>query len=376
MNLSIEQHFCDLTDPRIPSDNQRHHLMDIVVITILATLSGAEGWKDIDLWVKSKADWLPQFLRLPGGRLPSRDTIRRVISRLNPDEFQECFLSWIKAVGEATDGEIIAIDGKTLRRSFDHRSGKAALHMVSAWSATNHLLLGQHAVDGKSNEITAIPKLIKMLELKGAIVTIDAMGCQKEIAKQIVDEGGDYVLALKGNQQSIHDATRTAFEEVLEEPSNFPGRQHRTRETNHGRVEDRTYYQMKVPHDLSCASEWKGLKTIGMVISINEREGKTVHEVRCYLSSLPLGVKRFAEAVRKHWSVENQLHWVLDVTFNEDDSRISKNHGAENMAILRRMAVSIFKQYKGDKKSVRQRRLAAGWDDDYLLNVLADFSAS
>jgi predicted transposase YbfD/YdcC len=372
MNTAITEHFRDLSDPRIATDNKFHDLVDIVVITILATLGGAEGWKDIGLWVKQKADWLTTFLRLPGG-LPSRDTIRRVISRVDPDEFQTCFLSWIKAIGDATDGEIIAIDGKTLRRSFDRRSGKAALHMVNAWSTKNHLLLGQKAVDGKSNEITAIPKLLKMLELRGAIVTIDAMGCQRNVAKQIVDQGGDYVLALKGNQPSIDDATSAAFEEALDNLSQSGCRQMQTVETNRGRVEDRTYFQMKAPADFADRFEWPGLKTIGMVISFTERDGKSCDEVRCYLSSLPLGVKRFAEAVRSHWSVENQLHWILDVTFDEDGSRVSKDHGAENLALLRRIAISIFKQYRGDQESVRQRRLAASWNDEYLLKILRDF---
>lgn len=375
MTTSIREHFSELTDPRICTENKVHDLLDIVVITILATLSGAEGWKDIGLFAESKADWLKTFLRLPDG-IPSRDTIRRVISRLDPDEFQKCFTGWIASVGSATDGEIVAIDGKTLRRSFDRQSGKAALHMVSAWSAKNHVVLGQKSVDAKSNEITAIPKLLELLEIKGAIVTIDAMGCQKNIAEKIAEKEGDYVLALKGNQQELHDSVREAFEQALENEDDASFRRYQTREKNRGRREHRTYYQMKAPKNLPGKTQWKGLRTIGLVVSINERDGKTVDEVRYYISSLSLGVKRFAQAVRSHWSVENQLHWVLDVTFDEDQSRVSKDHGAENLATLRRMAISLFKQYKGDKESIRQRRLAASWNTAYLLKVLAAVSDS
>lgn len=362
--------FEELTDPRIETDNKQHELLDIVVITILAVVGGAEGWKDIGLFAQAKTDWLKTFLKLPAGP-PSRDTIRRVISRLDPEEFQACFSAWIAAVSEATGGEIIAIDGKTLRRSFDHQSGQAALHMVSAWSAKNHLLLGQQSVDAKSNEITAIPKLLKMLDLNGTTVTIDAMGCQKKIARQINEQGGDYVLALKGNQQQIHTATKAAFVQAMEDPENHKCRSYQTRETNRGRIEERTYYQMRAPKNLPGRAAWPGLKSIGMVVRITERDGKTFDEVRCYLSSHRMGVKRFAEAVRSHWSVENSLHWVLDVTFDEDHSRVSKDHGAENLGLLRRMIISLFKQYKGDKQSIRQRRLNASWNDDYLLEIVA-----
>jgi predicted transposase YbfD/YdcC len=374
--VSVVRHFESLEDPRIFTANQRHQLLDIVVITILGVLSGAEGWKDIYIWADAHRARLGTFLALPHG-LPSTDCIRRVISRIDPEQFSRCFGSWIAALSEATQGEIIAIDGKTLRHSFDRKSEKAALHVVSAWAVKNHLLLGQQAVDQKSNEITAIPKLLEILDLTGAIVTIDAMGCQTSIARQIRQRGGDYVLSLKGNQSITHDLVQQAFAEHLEDDfARVNCRQHKTAERAHGRTENRHYFQMKAPAELTANNQWADLKTIGLVVNITEREGKTTDEVRYYLSSLPLGVRRFAEAVRGHWGIENSLHWTLDVTFDEDQSRISKDHGAENLAILRRMAVSLFKRFKGDRGSVRERRLRAGWNLDYLLRILEKTHAS
>jgi predicted transposase YbfD/YdcC len=375
-NVSFVKDFECLEDPRIETDNKKHKLLDIVVIAILAVLSGAEGWADIFAWAEVHRTWLATFLALPHG-LPSRDCIRRVVSRIDPDQFSRCFAGWMAAVCEATDGEIIAIDGKTLRRSFDRRSGKAALHLVSAWAVKNHVLLGQQAVDQKSNEVTAIPKLLELLDLTGAIVTIDAMGCQKEIARRIRDGGGHYVLALKGNQSQIHEGTHETFAEHLEDDfARITCRQHHTKERAHGRTEERHYFQMKAPPGLPGRDEWAGLKTIGFVVNVTECNGKFTDEVRYYLSSLPLGVKRFAEAVRRHWCVENVLHWTLDVTFDEDQSRVRKDHGAENLATLRRLALSLLKRYPGDKRSVRQRRLRAGWNRDYMLQILAEHTAS
>ena len=376
MSVSILEHFKDLEDPRIYTDNKRHRLLDIVVIAMLAVLSGADGWADIFAWADARKTWLATFLALPNG-IPSRDCIRRVISRLDADQFHACFVAWMGAVCEVTGGEIIAIDGKTLRRSFERRSGKAALHMVSAWAVKNHVLLGQEAVDQKSNEITAIPKLLEILDLTGAVVTIDAMGCQKEIARQIRDGGGDYVLALKGNQSQIHEGVKQSFEEHIEDDfARVACRHYETNERGHGRTEERHYYQMKVPMTLPGREEWRDLKTIGLVVNLTETNGKPSDEVRYFLSSLPLGVKRFAEAVRGHWQIENGLHWTLDVTFNEDQSRIGKDDGAENFGPLRRMALSLLKRYRGDKRSVRQRRLRAGWNREYLLKILAENTAS
>jgi predicted transposase YbfD/YdcC len=376
VTVSILDRFKDLEDPRIYTENQRHQLLDIVVISMLAVLCGAEGWADIFAWAEEHQTWLATFLALPYG-IPSRDCIRRVVSRLDADKFLGCFTAWMAAVCEATEGEIIAIDGKTLRRSFDRRSGKAALHMVSAWAVKNHVLLGQEAVEKKSNEIVAIPKLLEILDLKGAVVTIDAMGCQKGIARQIRAGDGDYLLALKGNQDKIYEGVKQSFVEHMEDDFvRVACRQHETKERGHGRREERYYYQMKVPTKLAGREEWVDLKTIGMVLNMTERDGKKTDEVRYYLSSLPLGVKRFAEAARGHWGIENSLHWTLDVTFDEDQSRISKDDGAENFGTLRRIALSLLKRHRGDKRSVRQRRLRAGWNREYLLQILAENTAS
>ena len=375
-NVCIVDYFEDLEDPRIFTLNKRHPLLDIVTISTLSVLCGAEGWADIYNWSQAHEAWLSTFLELPNG-LPSEDVIRRVISRIKPDQFQTCFLNWTAAICEATGGQIIAIDGKTLRHSFDKRTGKKALHLVSAWAVENRLLLGQEAVDQKSNEITAIPKLLEILELSGAIVTIDAMGCQKEIARQIHEGGGDYVIGLKGNQPHLHEAVKEEFSKHMENDfEEVECRQHHTSESGHGRIEERDYYQMKLPFDFPGQNEWAGMKTIGMVINNTECNGAFSDDVRYYISSLPLGVKRFAECARGHWGIENGLHWTLDVTFDEDQSRISKDHGAENFGLLRRIALSVLKNHNGDKKSVRQRRLRSGWDLDYLLEILGKSNAS
>lgn len=375
-NVCIVDYFEELEDPRIFTLNKRHQLVDIVTISILAVLCGAEGWADIFTWAQAHEAWLSTFLKLPFG-LPSEDCIRRVIARIKPDQFRTCFLNWTAALCEATDGQIIAIDGKTLRHSFDTRSGRKALHLVSAWAVENHVLLGQEAVDQKSNEITAIPKLLEILDLTGAIVTIDAMGCQKKIVRQIHDGGGDYVIGLKGNQTQLHEAAKDEFSRHMENDfADVDCRQHETSEHAHGRVEERTYYQMKVPRDFSGRDEWAGLRTIGMVVNHTECNGVFSDDVRYYISSLPLGVKRFAACVRGHWGIENGLHWTLDVTFDEDQSRIGKDNGAENMGLLRRIALSVLKSHQGDKRSVRQRRLRSGWDRDYLLRILGKAAAS
>jgi predicted transposase YbfD/YdcC len=376
MVVYIAEHFENLQDPRICTMNRRHLFLDIIVIAILAVLCGCEGWADIFAWAEEHQSWLSTFLLLPNG-LPSRDCIRRVVSRLDPHQFQRCFAAWTAALCEATHGEIVAIDGKTLRRSFDRRSGTKALHLVSAWAVKNHVLLGQEAVEKKSNEITAIPRLLELLDITGAVVTIDAMGCQKEIARQIRAGHADYLLALKGNQEQMYEAVQDCFIEHHEDEfARVVCRRYTTTEHSHGRDEERHYYQMKAPADLPGREEWLDLRTIGMVINETQCNGKTSDEVRFYLSSLPLGVKRFAEAVRGHWQVENSLHWTLDVTFDEDHSRASKDHGAQNLGLLRRIALSLLKRYRGDNRSVRQRRLRAAWNPDYLLRILEENGAS
>ena len=373
---SILTHFADLEDPRIER-SKLHSLPDVLGLTICAVICGADTFVDIELYGEEKFDWLCTFLDLPHG-IPSHDTIGRLFAALKPEAFQECFLAWMHAVVGASDGKLIAIDGKTLRRSFDKAKGKAPVHLVSAWARANHLILGQRAVDQKSNEITAIPELLRLLDLQGALVTIDGMGCQKEIAKQIVQAGGDYVLALKDNQPTLRQDVEAFFHEALEK--DFAGTEHRSLVTNdkgHGRKEQRHYYVAAVPKALAQKHpEWQGLKTLGMVYR-ERRVGKGVasEEMAFYISSMDLKVKPFAEAVRGHWSIENNLHWVLDVSFREDESRARKDHSAENLGMVRRIALSLLKKEKTAKGGVACRRKRAGWSNAYLLRVLQGAAA-
>jgi predicted transposase YbfD/YdcC len=280
-------------------------------------------------------------------------------------------LSWITALHELTDGQIVAIDGKTLRRSFDAASGKAALHMVSAWATANCVSLGQVAVDAKSNELTAIPKLLETIEISGCLVTIDAMGCQTEIAQKIVDAGADYVLAVKRNQPTLHEGIKDFFDDHLEDDfARVKARHYRRREKGHGRVEDRYYAICPVPDDLPDAARWPGLNAIGVAISEIQRDGKTQSQVRYYILSEVLSAKRFAEAVRAHWSIENRLHWQLDVTFQEDQCRVRLGHADENLSILRRTVLSLLKNNHTHKVGLKTKRMLAAADDDYLLEVL------
>jgi predicted transposase YbfD/YdcC len=369
--VSLKDSFAGLQDPR-REHARRHELWDIIALTICAVISGADSWVDVADYGRCKRDFLETFLELPGG-IPSHDTIGRVFALLDPEAFQQAFQSWVAALVEATEGRIIAIDGKTARHSFDTASGKAALHLVSAWATANHLTLGQRAVSDKSNEITAIPELLRLLDLHGAVVTIDAMGCQKEIAQRIDQGGGDYVLSLKDNQPKLCAAVRQLFLDGMD--SDYRGMEHhvhKTTDRGHGRHEERHYHVVAAPKEfLDRHPEWAGLKTLGMVFS--ERQvGKQepTFETRFFISSLAPKAKAFAQAVRSHWSIENGQHWVLDVSFREDDSRLRKDHGPENLALLRRLAVSLLKQEKTLKVGIAAKRKAAGWDDEYLLNVL------
>lgn len=360
--------FSEIEDPR--SEQARlHELTDILCLAVLAVIAGAEGWEDIEEFGKQKQSWLKRFLRLPNG-VPSHDTISRVFRQIKPQMFQEGFTRWIESLHQELGLKLVAIDGKTLRRSHDRQTMKSALHSVCAWSVQNHVMLGQQACEEKSNEITAIPELLKLLELKGAIVTIDAMGCQKEIAREIVEGGGDYVLAVKENQPKLHAAIAEHFDQLHE--TEFAGsdcRSQTTKEKGHGRVEQRYYYHAPLPESLrSFVREWQGLTTIGQAISITWRDGKEVTDVRYYISSLCLGVKRFAQAVRGHWGIENSLHWVLDVTMNEDQSRIRKDHGPENFALLRRFAVSLVKQ-DTSPGSIKKKRKRAAWNNNALAKI-------
>ena len=363
--LSMVECFADIEDPRIER-GKHHQLIDILCLAVLAVIAGAEGWEDIEEFGKQKRDWLRKFLRLPNG-IPSHDTISRVFRQLKPAEFQQGFARWIESLPLPRGQRQVAIDGKTLRRSHDRRTMKSALHSVCAWSVENHLVLGQQAVDAKSNEITAIPELLKLLDLQGAIVTIDAMGCQKEIATDIVQGGGDYVLAVKDNQPKLHAALHEHFL-YLHETDFAEGncRRRVTHDQAHGRDEERTYYQSPLPASLGdLAGEWTGLASVGQVISHTERDGQQVSEVRYYISSLAPQVKCFAGAVRGHWGIENSLHWVLDVTFREDECRIRKDHGPENFALLRRFALSLLKR-DTSPGSIRKKRKRAAWNNEAL----------
>lgn len=366
--LSLFSHFVDLEDPRIDR-TKKHLLLDIIALAICAVIGGAEGWEEIEDFGKDKHQWLKKFLRLPNG-IPSHDTISRVFRRIKPEAFQECFLSWIQTLHQQLGLKHVAIDGKSVRRSFDRATAQNALHLVSAWSVENHLTLGQQAVDGKSNEITAIPKLLRLLELEGAIVTIDAMGCQKSIAQDIVDGGGDYVLAVKDNQPTLHRTLQEHFLQLHEtEFADADVRRWVTREKKHGREVERHYYIAPVPESLRGQSGWANLRSVGQVITFTQQNGNSSDDVRYFINSIPPRVKLFASVTRGHWRIENSLHWVLDVTFDEDQCRIRKDHGTENFSLLRRIALSLIKQ-DTTKQSVRRKRKRAGWNNQNLLNIL------
>ena len=364
----IQDHFADLTDPR--RREVVHPLINIVTIALCAVVGGADDFVCIAEYGEKKKKWLAQFLDLSAG-IPSHDCFNRVLAAIKPAEFEKCLLSWITALHEITGGQIVAIDGKTLRRSFDAASGKAAIHMVSAWATANCISLGQVVVDAKSNEITAIPKLLEILSLQGCLVTIDAMGCQTEIAAKIVAGEADYVLAVKGNQPTLHAGIEQFFLDHLEDDfARVKVSRRQTDEHGHGRDESRTYYVCPVPEDLPDRGRWKKLAAIGIAINNTLRDGKQTSEVRYYILSKKLSAKKFGEAVRGHWSIENRLHWQLDVTFGEDQCRIRQGHADANFSILRRTALSLLKNNRTLKVGVKNKRLAAGWDNDYLAQVL------
>jgi predicted transposase YbfD/YdcC len=370
VTTSINEYFGDLPDPR-KNNRTRHLLMDILTVALCAIISGADGFNDIELYGKSKEDWFRTFLSLPNG-IPSHDTFNRVFSLLSPEEFSKCFVRWTQALGKKLK-DVVAIDGKTLRRTFSSASKTTALHMVSAWSSKNELVLGQIRTAAKSNEITAIPELIAMLDLEGCIVTIDAMGCQKEIAQTILNAEADYVLGLKGNQESTFDAAKFLFK--WEEKDGFRGvfhTEYETLEKDHGRIENREVYAVGIPKDVEEFREWPGLKSVTMVKATREVTGQPpTEERRYYLSSLSPDAERIGQAIRAHWGIENSLHWVLDVNFREDYARNRKEHSAENMAILRHMAVNLVKKEQSSKTSFRGKLLKASWSDDYVLKLLS-----
>ena len=372
--VSIGEFFQELEDPR-SSINRKHVLGDLIVICICAVIAGADGPKAIGVWAKANADWLGRHLALPHG-IPSHDTIGRLLTLLKPAAFQSCFEKWINSLRnrdwqeEGSHGEVIAIDGKALRRSHDRKKNLGSLFLVSAWSVERGISLGQLATEEKSNEITAIPELIENIDVSNAIVTIDAAGCQKHTAAKIVEGGGDYILALKGNQGNLHRAVQDWIITHMENDfADVTARHHEEVVKGHGRVDQLIYYHMNAPDSLPGRKNWKGLRTIGVAVRISEQGGKETSEVRYFISSLRLGVKRFARAVRGHWGIENTLHWCLDVTFREDDSRLRSRHAADNVAWLKRFAISLLKQ-QNDKESIAMRRRMAGWNTEYLTQVL------
>jgi predicted transposase YbfD/YdcC len=367
-SVAFEEYFADVTDPRRREGT--YPLLNILFIAVCAVICGADDFVAIAEFGRSKRKFLEKFLDLSAG-IPSHDRFNAIFRALKPAEFETCLLNWIVALHEVTDGQVVAIDGKTLRRSFDTASGKAAIHMVSAWATANHISLGQIVVDEKSNEITAIPKLLELLELSGALVTIDAMGCQREIAEQIVASGADYVLAVKENQPTLHKELVFFFaDHRADDFARVNVRRHETYEHAHGRDEMRFYYLCPVPDDLQSQERWHKLRAIGMTVNNTVRDGKECIEARYYILSRFVSGKRFAEAVRTHWAIENRLHWQLDVTFQEDQSRIRKGHADANFSSLRRTALSLLKNNHTKKVGVKNKRLAAALNDDYLTEVL------
>jgi predicted transposase YbfD/YdcC len=367
-SVRIADHFAELTDPR--RREVVYPLINVVIIAVCAVISGADDFVAIAKFGRTKCDWFSRFLDLTNG-IPSHDRFNAIFAAIKPAEFEKCLLSWITALHEVTDGQVIAIDGKTLRRSFDAANSKAAIHMVSAWATANHISLGQVVVDAKSNEITAIPRLLEMLELAGAMVTIDAMGCQTEIARKIVEAGADYCLAVKNNQPTLHQGIINFFEKhVANDFADIRMRCHVTDEEGHGRKEARYYMICPVPEDLPDRARWTDLKAIGVAISDTWRDGKHVSENRYYILSKFISARRFADAVRSHWGIENRLHWQLDVTFQEDQCRIRQGHADANFSILRRAALSLLKNETSLKVGIKNKRLTAGWDESYLEKVL------
>jgi predicted transposase YbfD/YdcC len=367
-SVRIQDYFADLTDPR--RRKVVHPLVNIVTIAVCAVICGADDFVSIADWARQKRGWLAKILDLTAG-IPSHDRFNAVLGSLKPAEFEKCLLSWVTELHEVTAGQVVAIDGKTLRRSFDKASNKSAIHMVSAWATANHLTLGQVAVDAKSNEITAIPRLLEILEISGCIVTIDAMGCQTAIAEAIVASEADYVLAVKANQPTLHEGIESYFIDQMEDDfARVKMSRHETKERGHGREEHRTYYVCDAPAELPDRGRWAGLKRIGVAINETVRNGEATDAVRYYILSRRMSARSFARAVRGHWSIENRCHWSLDVTFGEDQSRIRKGHADANFSILRRTALSLLKNEKTEKVGVKNKRLIAGWNESYLEKVL------
>ena len=365
------KHFEKLQDLRIKnSHNKRHSLTDILILTILAVICGAESWIDVEEFGDLKEDWLKTFLELPNG-IPSHDTIGNIFTRLSPEILQQSFLSWVQSLVQISNGEIIAIDGKTLRKSYDTAINRKAIHMISAWACNNKLVLGQLKVNEKSNEITAIPELLKMIDIKGCTITIDAMGTQKEIAKQIIEQEADYVLALKGNQGIPHMVVEEFFQTALRRE--FLGLEHDYYEEidkGHGRIEIRKYWTISDLEWLYDRKYWPSLKSIGMVQSTRIIGDRETIETRFFLISFEKDAKRFGRSVRSHWEIES-MHWCLDVGFDEDGCRVRKGNAAENFSIIRKIALNLLKKENSRKVGIKTKRKKCGWSEQYLLKVLS-----
>jgi len=365
---SINSFFETIEDHR--HHNKLHKLIDIIIIAICAVVAGADTYEQIENFGRKRKKWLSKFLELPHG-IPSHDTFGRFFERMNPGEFQDCFKRWIASVTEQTKGQVIAIDGKTLRRSHNKSDDKKAIHMISAWASSNQIVLGQLKTNEKSNEITAIPHLLKLLDISGCIITIDAMGTQKNIAQTIIKKDADYVLALKENHKTLYTDTELFFREMMNmKAEDFSFDEYQTVDADHGRIETRKYTMTSDIGWLQEKENWAGIKSVGMVESTREISGESSSEKRYYISSLESDAKRFGDAVRSHWGIENSVHWVLDIAFREDESRIRKGSAPENFAAIRHIALNLLRNNKSFKGSVKTKRLNAAMDTDYLENVV------
>lgn len=362
-------HFGQLDDPRMDR-KKRHTLLDIIAITVCAVIAGADGWTAVALFGKSKESWLRTFLKLPNG-IPSHDTFGRFFALLDPAAFQDCFMNWVRAVHESIQG-VVAIDGKTARRSHDRAKAKKAIHLVSAWATENGVALGHVKTDDKSNEITAIPELLKLLELKGCLVTIDAMGCQRDIAQAVAEAGADYLLALKGNQGTLEEDVEQEFKEAQAEGfAHMDCLYRETLDKGHGRIEKRQYWYTHDIQGLGTLDRWPKLNGMAMCRATRTVNGETSVEDRYFITSdTGNDVEKIASAIRAHWRIENSLHWVLDIAFDEDQSRIRAGYAAENLATIRKLALNVLKTNKSKKGGIKAKRLQAAWDNDYLREIL------